>query len=155
MPLEFVGTCKDMEILESLCINLMKCGVATKVKDSSFYDKQDDGLNVGEKHIQNKFSTKVFDNYLLKVTNKNSLMPFTVKVRFWKDQRINRAGVKLSEEGLRVILQSISVVSLLQQMNANLGSSGDIKLTRVAEVLTQALNKNGTKIEPISVSRVD
>lgn len=159
MGLEFTGTCHDVDILENLCINLSKCGVAQKVKDSSHYERQTEGFIEGDidaKYIQNKFSTKVYNNYLINIKDRRSIIPYVVKIRFWKDKRLNKAGIKITEDGLLVIMQSMTVVSLLQKMNIKLGggSDGKIDLDKIAELLTKALSEKGASA-PFAVSKVD
>ncbi len=161
MPLEFVSTCHDMNRLEGICSNLVRVGMAKKVKDTTFYENQEDGMKVasdnGDKYVQNKFGTKVYYNYLVRVAA-NALMvtPCMVAVRFWYDKRLNKAGIKISEEGLIIILHSFTVLNLLKKMNIQLGGGhdGKLELDKVAELLTVALGKNGSEVNPFIAEKV-
>lgn len=151
MILELTNDCASMKELEQWAIGLVNSGAAQKVKDSSIYDKQTDGFKVNG---ENRFNTKVYHCYIVKVKDLYSYLPVMAKIRFWEDKRLNKAGIRISRRSLESIVRSKTISSILRQHDVNLIDSDKDKvdLSKTAEYLTKVLTDNGKSINSFVVT---
>jgi hypothetical protein len=130
--LEFTSTCYAVDKVEEICKKLVKKGAAECVKEPRPYRDQ---------HTENRFNVDVYKHYLIKITHGDIFLPWEANIRFWYDRRQDRAGIKLSVESLLAILNSMTVINLLQKLDLKLGggTNGKMALDKIAEVLTKAM----------------
>jgi len=130
MP-EFVSNCYWMQMIESKCKELVGTGQASKVKDSSQPGK--------------RFDTKVYETYLVHIKQQEALaylLPSNVRVRFWYDKRIDKAGVKVSHEGLDMLLRSMTVSSILKQLGIDsYRQNGKVDSSLIRDLLVKLINE--------------
>ena len=141
--LELTGTCYAVGVIEKYtCQKAVEHGAAKRVKDTSVYDKQDDGFKTG--HVQNKFHVVVYHNYLVNIKAKTFedmlFQSWVSRVRIWYDDRKDRAGIKITLEDLIAILKTFDVIGYLQELNVKLGggSDGNLDLNKLADMMTKA-----------------
>jgi hypothetical protein len=142
--MEFVSTVYSIQTIEEWCKILVTKKHARILHDSSKYTRQADGhFAPGNKFNVKQYETEVHDhaeaNYQVFVGK--SFEAKDVNVRFWYDKRIDKAGVKISREGLSLILKSMTVVGLLRQLSMKVTNNGndEVNLDLVKDVLTQAV----------------
>lgn len=138
--MEFTSNCYWMSLLEAKCKDLAGTGQAEVVKDTARF-----GYN-------RRFNTKVYNTYLVHITNPPSVFMSGVAVRFWYDKRNDVAGVKVTHEGLNLLLHSFTITTLLRQLNIrthNGNKAIDAETIRNLLVrLIEASDKNKTMPKP-------
>ena len=155
--MEFVSTCYSIQTIEEVCKVLVAKKHARILHDSSKYLKTPDGRI---DHPGNKFNVKQYEieahdhqeaNYQIFVGK--SFEAVDVNVRFWYDKRIDKAGVKISRQGLNLLLKSMTVVGLLRQLNMKVTNNGndEVNLDLVKDVLVQAIKIKADKDVEIKI----
>jgi hypothetical protein len=148
--MEFVSTCYSIQTIEEWCKILVAKKHARIMHDSSKYTRAPDGhFEPGNKFNVKQYETEVHDhaeaNYQVFVGK--SFEAKDVVVRFWYDHRIDKAGVKISREGLSLILKSMTVVGLLRQLSLKVTNNGtdEVNLDLVKDVLAQSVKLKSEK----------
>lgn len=150
--MEFISTCTAVQTLEELCQYLVQKKHARLMHDSSKYLRKPDGRidHAGNKFNVKSYEVEVHDRYEAdyQVFVGRTFEVVNVNVRFWYDKRIDKAGVKISRQGLMLILKSVSVIGLLQQLNMKVSNNGtdEVNLDLVKDVLSKTL-KEKAKVE--------
>lgn len=157
--MEFTGTCYAIETIEELCKNLVQKKHARLLHDSSKYMLKPDGRvdYPGNKFNVKAYQVEMHDKYdtSYQVFVGKSIDAVDVAVRFWYDKRIDKAGVKISRQGLTLILKSMTVIGLLRQLSLKVTKNGsdEVDLDLVKDVIIQAIKvktEKDTKIELIT-----
>ena len=141
--IELTGSCYAIKTIEKYtCQKCVDMGIARRVKDTSVYHQQTDGLKTGR--VDNEFHVTVYHNYLINIkaqTFEDLLFEAWVsRIRIWYDERRDRAGIKITLEDLIAILKSFAVLGYLQKLNTQFGggTDGNLDLNKLAEVLSKA-----------------
>lgn len=148
--MEFICNCHTASRIEGVLEGLIKSGYARKVHDSKVKDgkRDESGLstvkyNIGfdEREAEYELNVKTaVDVSNLKFTNISK-----VPIRFWYDWRRSKAndgaGIKITDEGLVLILKSMTVVGKLQEAGFKISDNGVIDLDQLIVLMDGLLTR--------------
>jgi hypothetical protein len=139
--MEFTSNIHDVEVVEREIINkLIRKGQAKFLKDTS-YIMDENGRRI---RVDNKFYTKkviLEKEYNVYVGVAWQFAIEQVYVRFWYDRRNDTAGIKMTMEGFMLVANSVTVTSLLKELNERITTNGnkDIDLDKISQVMKTAI----------------
>ena len=126
--MEFISSCYTIRQLEDkICKPLVEKKQAWIIKDSS--DGNSQGYTV-------HYLLQVGEDSLAKIVFGSTFNK--VNVRFWYDQRIDRASVKITKEGMEMIIGNVRLLGMLQSLNLKIGNGKGISPDAVKALLRQA-----------------
>lgn len=163
--MEFTCSCNTAEKFENICKQLAKGGYAKLIRESVHKDgkvdtsgfstaKYDFGYREVDYDVNVKDNRRMSD---IESINKQFNPIIVVPIRFWYDRRYpkpidvkngesenirnDRAGIKITDEGLGLIAKSMTVVGLLQKAGYKVSDHGAIDLDTVIEKLNVMIEK--------------
>jgi len=146
--IEFISNPHGVRVIQRACEEAEKLGVAKCIKNSKIgrFDLKR-YLNGAElpngTDLDNRnFGVIVYKEYVLRVGRGKMLTPHVSSIRLWFDERKKVAGFKISEEDLIALIQSNTVIGILNKLNIKL--DGHITI----QVLSDALNKALLQLAP-------
>lgn len=145
--LEFTSNCHAVSQIDKVCQQLVKEGAATRIKDTrdtEFETKRYVSNESLKPTLQDKqFDVVVYRHYVIRIktTPLYQMLPWEADIRFWFDRRRDRAGIKLAKESLSAIINSVTVLKYLQEINVKLGGNGELTPDLLAQSLTQVMAK--------------
>lgn len=145
--MELRSNVKTVEQLEAICKSLVEQGLAEDVTDSTTLDA-----------IPKGFKVKKYQVFVRDPEDFFNLSPKRVNVRFWylmkhkvegieEDISLDKAIVKISTEGLHAILQSLTVLSLLKDLNIHVNGDKKINTEAVQQILEKTLQTTRKDVE--------
>ena len=130
---ETKGTISAIKEWENICINLVDLGMAELIKDS-----QGDS----------KVCVKVYNVFV------GSGVDFKkVCWRFFYDERPGaKSSLRISEMGMEIMLQSMTVMNVLRKLNMKLTNGDKYDINKLRSVMEEALNivEKRNKVEVMS-----
>jgi hypothetical protein len=147
--LEFFTNHHSARIIEKACEALVADGIGICKKDSrrgeAIAERYVESAKVEELREENKdrrFGVAVYQHYIIRV-DAGIFSPHEANVRFWYDKKSQSAGIKISEEDLIAIMQTVSVTNWLRKLDISLGGgkNGEMTLDKIAQLLTQTVAK--------------
>jgi hypothetical protein len=161
--MEFTGTCHAIEFIEEWCMGLVQKKHARLLHDSSKYLKKPDGrvdypsnkFNVKQYHVEVKDRDQHEEERNYQIFVGKSFEAVEVAARFWYDRRIDKAGVRVTRQGLNLIRKSMTVVGKLRELNMQITKNGsdEVDLDLVKQILEMAIKaktEKDTKIEIVT-----
>lgn len=151
--LEFFTNYHAADIIVKLCQYLVKEEVAMCARDSregeaqiEKYIKDEEMIrDLREENRERRFGVVVYHNFVIatKPSKPLSFEPHISVVRIWFDKHTRQAGIKISEDDLIALAQTMSVLHLLRKLDLSLGNSknGQLDIDKIAEVISQAVSK--------------
>lgn len=128
--MEFIAKTFDVYFWEEYCQELVAQKKATLIKDTT----QSNGLGV-----------KV---YLINVGEQTALTVTKAQVRFWYDKRVDRAGIKITRDALRMLFRSVTATALLKQLQYKIDPKKPVDIDIVSELLREAIKRKDKEREP-------
>ena len=163
--MEFTCSCNTAEKFLNICKQLEKGGYAKLVRDSVIKDGKPDNSGFSTAKYEFGYREVDFDVHVkdnrrisdIESINRNYNPIITIPIRFWFDKRYpkaievkngeaenirnDRAGIKITDEGLALIAKSMTVVGLLQKAGYKVSDHGAIDLDTVIEKLNVMIEK--------------
>ena len=156
--MEFVTSCAAAEMIEGICINLVKQDKAQRLPDEKpmLIDLEHDGRqkkpNGCIDHSNSTFYTKVYRPYNIFVNRELAFLPNKIPIKFWYDKRTittpdgkripkDQAGIKISTEGLKLLLTNISIGGMLIQLGMKfVDKNGTVNIDAMSEIIRKAIS---------------
>ena len=149
--IEFITNHHGARVIERACKGLVAKDAAKCVKDSREGEAELEKYIKDEQMIRDlrtenrdrNFGVVVYNSYVIRVDSALTFESHVSVVRIWYDKHTHQAGIKISEDDLVALLQTVTVVNLLHKLDISLGGGKDGKMTldKVAQLLTQTITK--------------
>jgi len=147
----WVNNHHSAHVIDRVCQILVREEVAICVKDSREGDAQLERYikdpemirDLREDNRERRLGVVVYNNYVVATKPSGSFEPHISVIRLWFDKHSGKAGIKISEEDLMALAQTMSVLHLLRKLDLSLDGNKDGKLNiqKIAYVMSQAVAK--------------